>query len=222
MGYWSYYLVLMGISYAVRYPQLAAGVVVLYLLRNTLPDPWVWLRTSGRMRELSRRVEVNGADVVARRDLARIYLARLRPKRALALLDEARTRHPDDAELLYLIGLSRLKLGQAEAALEPLVRAVQEDPRVGFGDPYLKAGDALMKLARHEDAEDAYEHFVATNSSSLEGYVKLARARAALGRRDQARAATDEALSTFRSLPGFHRRRQLGWWLRAQFARLAT
>src|ERR1700733_14138451 len=121
MGYWTYYLAWTLLSYAVHQPWMLAGVVVFFVLRPFVPDPWVLARTWGRIRSLEAQIAANPANVTARRDLAVIWLERMRPRRALALLDEARRRDPGDAELLYLTGLARLRCGDAEGALEPLV-----------------------------------------------------------------------------------------------------
>ena len=145
---------------------------------------------------------------------------RLRPGRALELLDEARRRFPDDAELLYLSGLAHFKRGDAEKALDPLVKSVQIDPRVRFGEPYLVAGDALRKLGRHDEAIDAYERFVDTNSSSIEGQVKLALAHHAAKDEGAATKALAEAFATWGQIPGYKRRKELGWWLDAWACRV--
>ena len=160
MGYFAYYFAWIALTFVLRYPPLAVGLVVLFLLRQFIPDPFVLFRTMGRTRALTRQIEANPANVTARRDLAMVYIDRLRPGRALALLEEARKRFPDDAELLYLSGLAHAKRGDAAEAVPLLVRAVQIDPRVRFGEPYLVAGDALRKLGRTDDALDAFERFV--------------------------------------------------------------
>jgi tetratricopeptide (TPR) repeat protein len=221
MGYFGYYAAIFLASYLLRFPWLIPLVLVFYFFRRFIPDPYVWARTAGHFRRLTAQVSANPANATARRDLARLHLERFRPGRALALLDEALARHPDDAEMLYLKGLSHLRAGQADRALEPLVRAVSIDPRVGFGDPYKAAGDALIALGRVDEAEDAYERFTETNTSSIEGYFKLAKARGRLGDREGASAVLHELFDTHRQLPAYSRRRQLGWYVRALFLRLA-
>ena len=220
MGYWSYYLAILLFAWVLQYPWLLIALAVFFVLRKVIPDPWVWLRTAGRIRSLRTQIDANPSNVTARRDLARIYLQRLRPRAALRLLDEARKRHPDDAELLFLTGLARYRAGDAKNALDPLVKAVEVDARVGFGEAFLVAGDALRALDRDEEAEDAYERYVDFNSSSVEGYTKLAIVRRRRGQSETARQALDEALRTWRLLPRFKRRKEVAWWLRAQAARL--
>jgi predicted Zn-dependent protease len=222
MGYLAYYIFWFGLAYATRYPWVAIGALAVYLLRGFLPDPWIWFRTAGKLRRLRSDIEANAANVTARRDLARLYLDRLRPRAALVLLDEARQRHPDDPELLFLTGLARYRAGDVSGALEPLVRAVEVQPGLLYGEPYLVAGDALVSLGRLEEAEDAYERFVESNTSSIQGFVKLARARGKRGDSEGARAAVREALATWRQVPAFRRRREVGWWLRALVQRIVT
>lgn len=220
MGYLAYYAAWILLSYALHSPWAMAGILVFFVLRPYIPDPVVVLRTVGRIRALDAQIASNPANVTARRDLAVIWLERLRPRRALTLLDEARRRAPDDAEILYLTGLARLRSGDAEGALEPLVKAVDIDPRVRFGEPYLVAAEALSALGRLEEAEDSLERYVTANSSSLQGYVLLAGVRRRRGDAEGARRALDEALSTWSQLPTFKRRGTRRWWLRAHAARL--
>jgi hypothetical protein len=62
---------------------------------------------------------------------------------------------------------------------------------------------------------------VQTNSSSVEGYVRLALLRSQTNDRDGAKKALDQALDTWRQIPPFQRRKQFRWWIRATLARLA-
>jgi len=220
MGYWTYYLAFMALTYALHRPWVMLGAVVFFVLRPFIPDPVVLARTWSRARALDAQVAANPANVTARRDLAVLWLERLRPGRALTLLDEARRRTPDDAELLYLTGVARFRSGNAEGALEPLVKAVEIDPRVRFGEPYLVAAEALLRLDRLEEAEDALDRYISSNSSSLQGYVRLAEVKKRRGDREGSRRAIREALDTWSQLPGYRRRSEVGWWLRAWVARL--
>lgn len=220
MGYWTYYLIWIAASYFLRYPQLLVGVALFFALRRFIPDPVVWMQTASRISSLRRDVAANPANVTARRDLASIYLQRLRPRTASRLIEEALTREPKNAELLYLQGLARYKAGDAAGAIGPLVEAVQIDARVRFGEPYLVAGDALAKLGRWEEAEDAYERYTNANSSSVQGLTKLARAQRERGAKDVALTTLQNATQTWAHLPGYMKRKELGWWLRAHAARL--
>ena len=205
MGLWIYYAVFVVGAWALRRPLQWFGGVA---------------RTFGHVRRLRAQVATNPSNVTARRDLARVYLERSRPGAASLLLGEALQRFPDDAELLHLMGVARYRAGDPEGALDPLVRAVSIDARVGFGESYRIAGDALMRLGRHEAAVDAYEHYVEANTSSMRGWCKLAMAHRKLGEESEAKRALREAHRTWPQLPGFQRRRQFGWFLMAQLLRI--
>ncbi|HSO37129.1 MAG TPA: tetratricopeptide repeat protein [Labilithrix sp.] len=228
MGYWSYYLVSFMLAYATQNPAAAILALGFWLCRGFLPDPVVWLRTMGRIGKLRSQIALNPSDMLATRDLARLYLERKRPRKAIALIEQQRermaesTRHPqgslDDAELLFALGTARLQAGEPEKALEPLIAAVAIAPEVGRGDPYLVAGDALMKLGRWEEAEDSLGRFLTKNTSSVEAYVKLARARAKQKDEEGSKEAIGQAKHTWGVLPSFMRRHQWPWFAAALFA----
>lgn len=225
MGYWSYYVLSIMLAYALENPAAAVLALGFWLCRGFLPDPVVWLRTMGRMSKLRADIQLNPSNMLATRDLARLYLERKRPKKAIELIEKTRqrmaesTRHPqgslDDAELLLQLGLARMQSGDPEAALEPLVAAIAIAPDVGRGDPYMLASDALAKLGRWEEAEDSLDCFVAKNQSTVQAYVKLARVRAK--RKDDAgsREAIAAAKQTWSVLPSFIRRREWPWYIAA-------
>jgi len=230
MGYWSYYLLSFFLAYATRNPWAAVLALVFWLCRGFVPDPVVWVRTLGRISKLKGEISLNPANMVATRDLARLYLERKRPGKAITLLEQTRqrmaesTRHPqgsrDDAELLFYLGLARFRAGDAAGALEPLVSAVAITPEVGRGDPFMVAADALVKLGRWEEAEDALDRFLDQNQSSIAVYVKLARVRARRKDPDGARDALAQARETWRVLPSFKRRHEWHWYLAALTAPL--
>jgi len=219
-GYFYYMIAMMAVGLISQNPWLLIPVGLLFLARRWIPDPWVYVRTFGRISALSRQIEANPSNATARRDLAVIYLDRMRPGRAGELLADALKRFPEDAELLFLSGLAFYRRGDYEKALDPLVKSVDRDPRLRFGEPYLLAGDCLVALGRSEEAIDAYDRYLSKASSSIEGLVKKARAHRKLGEAEAGKKDLDEALRTWGQIPGFQRRKQFGWWLRAQLDRV--
>jgi hypothetical protein len=219
-GWGSYYLFwIVGpaiIAAVSAHPAVLVVVVVGFLARRWLPDPFLYFRYQGRIRNLDSEVAANPGNVTARRDLARIWLEKHRPRRALPLLAEALARDPEDKELLYLQGLGQLQVGEHAKAVETFIALVQRDPSFRYGEAYLRAADALIALSRWDDADDALERFTRINSSSIEGRYKRARVKGErkddAGRQDVVRDLRD----LWRTLPSFQRRNQLGWYLRAR------
>jgi tetratricopeptide (TPR) repeat protein len=218
-GYLLYYLFPILLSIVMARPIVLVGVAIFFVLHPFLPDPVVWASTGRRMRGLEAQVESNPSNVTARKELAQIYLQRLRPAKAVAVLEAALALDPNDPDLSFLMGLTRFRSGEYEAALPHLVKAVELEPRLRFGDPYLVAAEALIALERFEEAEDALDRFLLANSSSVQGFVMLARVRRARGDHEGAAAAIDEALATWAQIPGYRRRKELIWYLRARLAK---
>jgi tetratricopeptide (TPR) repeat protein len=216
MGYLFYYLLPMIAAYALRYPWLLLGAAAVFVVRRWLPDPYLWLKHARRVRSLKAQIAQNADNVTARRDLAKVWLEKRRPKRALKLLEEARRRDGGNVELMFLQGKALLLSGRADEALGPLVESAHTNARFQYGDAFLVAGRALYTLERNAEAEDAFARYVTINSSTVEGRVRLACARRELRDVDGARATTREALETFSHLPRFRRRKELLWYLRAR------
>lgn len=193
---------------------VALGVVA----RPWLPDPLLYLRYLARTRKLESEIRVNRANVTARRDLSLIWLEKRRAKRALPLVEEALAQDASSLQLRQLRGVCLLQLRRYEEAVSCFVDVVQRDPRHGFGEPYLRAADALIALGRWDDAEDALEHFVSENRSSVEGQYKRALVARGRGDRRAFKQGLREARSLYREVPRYQQRRQFSWYLRALFS----
>lgn len=222
VGYLGYYVAWAALSYLVREPRLLVGVLVLFFLRGLLPPPGAIFGAWRRAGYLREQVKVNRSNITARRDLATIYLNLLRPGRAIPLLEEGLALAPNDAELIYLHGVALHRAGRHDAALAQLLDAIERDGRLRHGHPYSVAGEALLALKRWDDAADAFERYLDFNSSDVAAHTCLARAY--MGNRDAAAARKWllAGLSTWHGLPGAHKRRQFGAYLRGQWARISV
>jgi tetratricopeptide (TPR) repeat protein len=216
MGYLPYYLFSIVAAYALQHPALLLIAVAAFVFRRWLPDPYLFLKHAGKVRALKAQIAQNADNVTARRDLAKIWLEKKRPRRALKLLEEARRRDGQNGELLFLQGKALVMARRGEHALALLVESAQMNEKLYYGDAYLLAGRALYRLGRHAEAEDAFARYVAINSSSVEGRVLLACARRELRDADGARQAMRDALETFSHVPRFRQRAELLWYLRAR------
>lgn len=222
MGYLGYYFAWIALSYLIREPRLLVGLLVLWFLRRLLPPPGAIFGALGRAGRLREQVRVNRANITARRDLASIYLNLLRPRRALPLLEEGLTLAPEDPELIYLYGVALHRAGRHEEALARLLAAIERDGRLRHGHPYFVAGETLLALKRWDDAADAFERYLDFNSSDVAAHTFLARAYAGAQDSAAARKWLLAGLTTWHGLPGALKRRQLGAYLRAQWARISV
>ena len=197
------------------HPAFLIVIVVGLVARRWLPDPILILKHRGRVRALQADIDANPSNATARRDLAKIWLEKHRPLRALPLLEQALARDPDSIELLYLSGLSHLLAGQHERAIAALVAVTHREPNFQYGEAYLRAADALIALQRWDDADDALERYAKINSSNIEVRCKRLKVCKARNDVDGARKAQAELRDAWRTLPSYQRRKQLGWYLRS-------
>jgi tetratricopeptide (TPR) repeat protein len=218
---WTYYafwlIVPTALAIVSAHPSVLVVIVVALVARRWIPDPVLFFRHAARVSSLEQQVELNPANATARAQLAEIWLAKRRPRRAIPLLIQALQRDEQSAELRYLLGLAYVRAGKPNEALEPLAAALAADPKLRYGSAYLAIGDALAAVGRKDEAIEAYERYIKINTSSLEGYCKLARVRRKSGDTAGADKACREAVDTYRVLPRYQRRKQFGWWLRAKF-----
>jgi tetratricopeptide (TPR) repeat protein len=222
VGYLGYYFAWVALSYLIREPRLLVGLLVLFFLRGLLPPPGAIFGAWRRAGYLREQVKVNRSNITARRDLATIYLNLLRPGRAIPLLEEGLALAPNDAELIYLYGVALHRAGRHDAALAQLLDAIERDGRLRHGHPYFVAGEALLALKRWDDAADAFERYLDFNSSDVAAHTCMARAYMGSGDAGAARKWLLAGFSTWRGLPGAHKRRQFGAYLRGQWARIVV
>ena len=217
---WSSYYVFwliapLALSLFTNHPLVAVVAVVGFLARRWLPDPFLFFKYGGRVSSLQHQIAANPHNVAAQRELALIYLEKRRPAKAVSLLDAAVQREPESPDLLYNHGLALLGAKRWQDALDRFVAAVTRDPRVGYGDAYLRAGEALVQLKRLDDAEDAFDRAAQVNGSSVEARFRLGAARRARGERDKAKAAFTDARTTYAQLPNYQKRKNWLWAVRA-------
>ena len=95
-GWGSYYLfwiVAPALLAAVSsHPAFLVVIVVGLVARRWLPDPILFFKHQARVRSLQADIDANPSNATARRDLAKIWLEKHRPRRALPLLEQAIAR----------------------------------------------------------------------------------------------------------------------------------
>ncbi|HKZ53105.1 MAG TPA: tetratricopeptide repeat protein [Candidatus Acidoferrales bacterium] len=86
----------------------------------------------------------------------------------VAQLRELIEMDPDDAVLHYGLGCEHLRRGEFEAAIEPLLRALELQP--DYSAAHRELGKSLEKLNRREEAVAAYRrgHEVAKRRGDLQ------------------------------------------------------
>ena len=203
-------------------PFLAIVVllVVLYLLeRRFVGLTPSLIRPMRRLGELSRwrkQLQLNPHDVSAKMEIARLSIERKKYAEALKLLNGIEAQMEHSAEYWSNRGLCELALGRLEAGEKDMLRALDISPRVKYGLPLLRLGEAYAKLDPGK-ALGYLQRFAELHSSSCEGYYRLGMLYRRMGKTEEARRAFRDCAQVFRTLPRYMRRHERKWALLAMW-----
>jgi len=186
-----------------------------YMGRLTL-DP---LRRAKVRRRARHALAVNPAEFDARVELARDALARGRPASALAMTEPIVARADGAAEVLRLHALALLGTGRAADAEAAFRAALASDRKES--ESRLGLAVALFEEARFAEARKEIEAYRAGRPGDARGSW----AEAAIRFREGGDGAPDRALASLRELvaeqrikPGYARRRDRRWAVKARLA----
>lgn len=201
-------------------------LAILVIIALSLPGWWAgsrWavrfsrkVRAWGEAGRLRRALAMNPHDAKARTDLGAVLARQGRFREARAELEQALPRVDDLSEANYYLGLCLLNDGEADRGRALVERALALNPKFGYGEPYLRLGDFRAERGEWAEAAERYRQATDIYGSSVEGWCKLGQALGELGRRDEARAALQEALTSYRTAPWYRRSDDRPWKRRAR------
>jgi Flp pilus assembly protein TadD len=116
--------------------------------------------------------------------LAQAYMKDGNDQEALKILSDGRTRVSSDFALEYAFGLTSLKLGQQEQAIEALTHAEELNPEVI--EPHYQLGLSYMKQDQWKKAQEEFESVLRIDQSHAAAYYQLSRIYARMGDKQKA------------------------------------
>ncbi|USG65915.1 tetratricopeptide repeat protein [Brevibacillus ruminantium] len=192
-------------------------LIVLYALDlrfvRLLPDVTKPFRRNSRIAALRRELRLNPHDTSAKVELARLLMEKGQYQEALAYLDEVALIMQESAEVISDRGICLLKTGRVEEGEAILKKALEMNPRVKYGEPYLRLGEAFAKHNQTEKALAYLEELTGIQTSSAEVYYKLGMLYTQIGQKEKARQAFSEAVEVYRGLPKYKKRTERRWAL---------
>lgn len=176
------------------------------------------LRTRRRIAALKQTLGLNPHDTSAKTELARLLIERKNFKEAMPYLREARKKTGDTADMLYDIGLCELEAGNQAEGERMILEALDKNPKVRYGEPYLKLGEHFMSTDK-DKALRYLEKFSDIHSSSCATYYHLGTLYQQLGRKEEAKQAFREVREIYRTLPKYKKKSERRWYLLSRWKR---
>jgi tetratricopeptide (TPR) repeat protein len=163
-----------------------------------------------RTAKLQAELRLNPHHTGNKQELARIFITKRQYDKALPYIQEVHEKDPDSAEVLYELGLCHLKTGYVEKGESMILSALQDNPLLKYGEPYLHLVEVFSKK-NVQKALNYIEQVRKIHSSSVETYYRLGNLLLNLDRKTEAQSAFHEALAIYQSLPKYLRRQQRKW-----------
>lgn len=177
------------------------------------------IRRARNISKLRRQIAVSPSDISSRHELARLLIERRQYKEALELLEPIQSSLEDSAEYWDDIGNARLHTDRIAQGETDILHALEINPRVKYGRPYLRLADAF----RDSDRDKALQYlaqFHTIHSSSSEAFYLLGQMNQSLGKKEEAKSSYQESLEVYRSLPKYKKRQERKWAVRSFFKKL--
>lgn len=169
------------------------------------------------IRDLKRQVEINPSNASALTHLGQLCAIRKRYRAARQYLEQAIDRMEDSDEANYFLGLTYLKTGREDEGLARINKAVSFNPRLLYGEPYLRLGEYYLEHDKRAEALNMLNHFKEIHSSSSEGFYQLGRLYLKLGDHEKAHEMFKKAYEVFKVSPWYKKKIDRPWAWKAWF-----
>jgi hypothetical protein len=193
---------------------------ILYLVNFYILEWAGWRRMDtlwkeySRRKELEREIQVN--DIPGHRmELAQIYLNEDRYEDCLRTLKPALDEDPENLRSQFIAGKALVELGRPREAIAHLEYVIEQEPQYDFGEALLVLAVAYEHTGAPDRALEVYRK-VLEKSRLTEAIVRYAYLLADTGHPDQARQEVEMLLRESAAQPGFGKRADRIWLLRAR------
>lgn len=192
---------------------------LVYIIAEVVPDAGL-LR--GTFRMFPRRQRIHELETIVLdnpaagnyEELGGLYLEDGKYARARECFDRAISSRTDSPDPFYRRALAALGMGDHAAAVPDLERVVKSDPKYDFHRALGLLAEAYARTGQKERAATTFEQAIQLSTAS-ETQFYYAAFLANQGRTAEAREWAERILSKKRTMPGFQKRRERGWFRKA-------
>jgi len=149
--------------------------------------------------------------------LGLIYAAQGRPAKARQWFERALAKDPQSLEAKYQLGLCHFAQQDYPTAAELLEAVYAQKPDHDYGMTYLRLAESQQYCGNLDRAADVYQTMLRFYPGHPEGEYHYALLLASQGAPAKAKELMHDVIFTVRHSPGFHRRRNRHWALKAQW-----
>lgn len=192
------------------------AILVFILLRNFFSDVLSAQRSREAFRQNLEASTLNPADASAHYNLGLIYQQRGELAEARRSFLRAVEIDPDETDAHYQLGRIAREGGNLNEAIARFDQVVTRDSEHNQSDIWREIGSAYFQAGQHEDAREAFEHFLNRRPSDAEGRYRYGLTLYNLGHMDEAAAEMHACIEAVRTAPAYKYRTEKRWMNEAQ------
>lgn len=178
------------------------------------------LKNGQKLRQLLREVEANPHNATDKLEVGQLYADRKHFAKAVPYLEGALERIQNHAEGLFYLGWCYCRTGRPDAGIAKIEEALALNPRVRYGEPYLRMAEYYREQGDYNKALNWLERGNEAGLSNAEMAYRKGQLLEKLGNKHQAAEAFDTAIQYYRTSPKYIKREERRWALLARLARI--
>lgn len=192
------------------------AILIFILLRNFFSDVLSAQRSREAFRQNLEAATLNPADASAHYNLGLIYQQRGEKDEARRSFLRAVEIDPDETDAHYQLGRMAREEGDLNEAIARFDQVVTRDPEHNQSDVWREIGSAYFQAGQHNDAREAFEHFLNRRPSDAEGRYRYGLTLYNLGHMDEAADEMRACIEAVRTAPAYKYRTEKRWMNEAQ------
>jgi tetratricopeptide (TPR) repeat protein len=173
-----------------------------------LPDIFAPIRRNRQIKNMLTDLSINPSNSNDAIDLGVLYFEKKQYEKAVNYFMRAYDRVKNSEKLYLYLGMAQIELGRFDEGKEALIKALQINPNVGYGIPYvylIKVALSKNDIEEVKSLEDKFSRYANT-----ENFYKMGIVFKKAGDKDKAKNMFDNAVKEYsycpRTLKKLHRR----------------